>query len=370
MSKHKLYLGYLLVLFVCSTAFAEETIDIAAIYALTGIAAEDNATSIQGVRYGIDTINQQGGILGKKVNLLLFDNLSTPIGSSVAAKKAAAAHVTAIIGAAWSSHSLAVARVAQAQGIPMITNVSTNPAVTKIGNCIFRVCFIDDFQGTVMARFARQDLHAATAVMFTDVTSDYSIELARIFREHFEQLGGNILLEIEYKHKQQTFDDQIQLAKQRDADVMFLSGHDESALIAKQAQDAGISSIPLGGDGWDSHAFWSKGGMDLQQGYYCTHWSELTDSDQSQAFVKQYKQAGSFEAATALGYDAVMVLADAIRRAGSPDRSKICDALAQTRSFEGVTGTMSFNEHGDPLKRAVIMQIMNGKMHYLKTLEP
>lgn len=370
MNKLTVYLGCLLVTFVFSAAFAEETIDIAAIYALTGVAAEDNAASIQGVRYGIDAINQQGGILGKKINLLVFDNLSTPIGSSVAAKKAAAANVTAIIGAAWSSHSLAVARVAQARGIPMISNVSTNPEVTKIGDCIFRVCFIDEFQGNVMARFARQDLNAATAVIFTDVTSDYSIELARIFRENFEQSDGNVLFEIEYKHKQKTFDDQVQLVKQIDADVIFLSGHDESALIAKQAQDVGISSIPLGGDGWDSQAFWSKGGMELKRGYYCTHWSEFTDSEHSREFVKKYKQAGNFEAATALGYDAVMVLADAIRRAGSTDRGKICEALAQTHSFEGVTGTITFNEHGDPLKSAVIMQIMNGRPQYLKTLEP
>ncbi len=370
MNKLILYLYCFLMMVVCSPAWAQETIDIAAIYALTGVAAENNAHSLQGIRYGVHEINAQGGVLGKKIKLLEFNNLSTPIGSNVAAKKAAEANVVAILGAAWSSHSLAVAKVAQAQGIPMISNVSTNPRVTKIGNYIFRVCFTDDFQGNVMARFARQDLNATTAVVFTDVTSDYSIELARVFQNNFEQLGGNVLLELEYKHIQETFDTQIQSAKQANADVIFLSGHDEGGLIAQQAQDAGILSIPLGGDGWDTQVFLSKGGADLKQGYYCTHWSASMDSKYSQAFIEKYKHAGNLFAQTALGYDAMLVLADAIRRAGSADRDKIREALAHTRSFNGVAGTITFNEHGDPIKSAVIMEIINGKPRYLKTLEP
>lgn len=370
MNKIKGYVFCLMPVFIFSTAFADDTINIAAIYALTEVAAEANSGSVQGVRCGVDRINEQGGVLGKKIKLLMFDNLSTPIGSSIAAEEAVKAGVTAIVGASWSSHSIAIAKVAQAGKIPMISDTSTNPKVTKIGNYIFRVCFTDDFQGKVMSRFARHDINAATAVVFTDLTSDYSLKLSEIFREYFEQSGGKVVAEVKYKYKHKDWNDQILEAGKAGPNVLFFSGHDECGQIARQAQDAGISAIPLGGDGWGGQAFFSKGGSKLIQGYYCTHWSESADSEISRSFVKKYKHIRSFGGGTALGYDAVMVLADAIRRAGSTDRDKIRDAIANTRSFEGVTGNISFDANGDPVKSAVIMEIKNGVPRYLKTLEP
>ncbi|MDM8542533.1 ABC transporter substrate-binding protein [Desulfococcaceae bacterium HSG9] len=355
---------------VFSTAFAEDTIEIAAIYALTGAAANSNAISLQGVRYATEEINKQGGILGKQIKLLVLDNNSTPIGSSIATENAAKAGVVAIVGATWSSHCIAMARVAQPKGIPMISNFATNPEVTKIGNYIFRVSFTDDFQGKIMARFARKNLNAGTAVIFTDLTSDFSLMLTAIFRENFEKSGGKVLSEAQYKHKQVIFEREIRQAQKVNADVWFLSGHNEGGYIIKQAQDTGISTVFLGGDGWSASNFLSKGGSELKRGYYCTHWSEFTDSDLSRAFVKKYKHLKNFGVGTALGYDAFMVLADAIRRAGSTDREKIRDALANTRSFEGITGTITFDAIGNPVKSAVIMEITNGKPHYLKTLEP
>ncbi|MCP4351461.1 MAG: ABC transporter substrate-binding protein [Desulfobacterales bacterium] len=370
MNRIRFYIFFVIMTFAFSTAFAEDTINIAAIYALTGPAAEANASSLIGVRIGAEEINKQGGIIGKKINLLVFDNLSTPIGSNVAAEKAAEAEVAAIVGADWSSHSIATARVAQSGRIPMISNISTNPEVTKIGNYIFRVCFTDDFQGSIMARFAHRDLNAATAVVFTDLTSDYSLKLSEIFQKNFEQLGGKVVAEAQYKHKQKKFDKQIKIAEGADSDVLFISGHVESGLIVKQAQDAGISSVPLGGDGWDAPLLLSKGGSELKRGYYCTHWLESADSEISRSFVRKYNNIGNFDVGTALAYDAVMVLADAITRAGSTDRDKIRDALADTRSFKGVTGTISFDANGDPVKSAVIMEISNGKPRYFKTVEP
>ncbi|MDM8551895.1 ABC transporter substrate-binding protein [Desulfobacterales bacterium HSG2] len=370
MKRMKFYFFCLMAMFTFTRAFAEDTINIAAIYSLTGEAAESNVPSLHGVRFGVEDVNRQGGVLGKKINLLTFDNLSSPIGSAIAAEKAAEADVVCIIGASWSTHSLAVARVAQARRIPMISNISTHPDVTKIGDHIFRVCFTDDFQGGVMARFARQDMNAATAVVFTNLTSDYSLKLSEIFRKNFEQSGGRILLELEYKSKQKRFDEQIIRAKNAGADVLFLSGYDESGFIIRQAQDAGISSVPLGGDGWSIQGFFSKGGSELRRGYHCTHWSEFADSEISRSFVKKYKHFDKLNASTVLGYDAVMVLADAIRRAGSADRAKIREALANTRSFEGVTGTITFDANGDPVKSAVIMEIRNGTPRYFKTLKP
>ena len=350
---------------------AEEAIDIAAIYALTGPAAEANAYALRGVGYAVDEVNKQDGVSGKKINLFMLDNQSTPIGSTLAAKQAAAAKVVAIVGPDWSSHSLAVARVAQDAGIPMISSLSTNPDVTKIGDYIFRVCFTDDFQGKVIARFARYDLKASTAVIFVDVTSDYSLKLSEIFRQDFEQLGGRVLLELEYKLKQLQFGEEIEKAAKAAADLIFIPGHDESGLIAKKLQDAGTSSIFMGGDGWSTAVFLKKGGSELKRGYYSTHWSAHLDTEQSRAFVKKYKiDSKDPDDNVALGYDAMMLLADAIKRAGTVDRKRIRDAIANTQSFKGVTGAIRFNENGDPIKSAVLMEIMNGQPHYLKTLKP
>lgn len=371
MQEIRCILFILSVFFLVTPARGENTIDLAAIYALTGPASEANAYALQGVRYAVDEINGQGGISGRRINLSVFDNQSTPIGSTVAAKRAAAANVVAIVGPDWSSHSIAVARVVQEVGIPMISSLSTNPEVTRIGDYIFRVCFTDAFQGGVLARFARQDLNAATAVIFVDVTSDYSLKLAEIFQKNFEKWGGRVLLELEYKLKQQQFDEQIKRAVKADADLIFIPGHDESGLIAKQIQDAGASSILLGGDGWSTPVFLRRGGSELKRGFYSTHWSAYLDTDQSRRFVKKYNiHLESSVDSIALGYDAMMLLAEAISRSNSTDRKKIRNAIATTRSFKGVTGTINFNNQGDPIKSAVIMEIRNGKPRYLKTLEP
>lgn len=371
MKNSRFILIYLSLFFIVTPVRGEETIDIAAIYALTGAAAETNAHALRGVGYAVDEINKEGGILGRKINLLVLDNQSTPIGSTLAAKEAVKANVVAIVGPDWSSHSIAVARVAQEVGIPMISSLSTNPEVTKIGDYIFRICFTDDFQGKIIARFARQDLDATTVVIFVDVTSHYSLKLAEIFRANFEQWGGKVLLELEYKLKQQQFDEEVKKAVKADADVIFIPGHDESGLIAKKAQDVGTSSVFLGGDGWGNAAFFRKGGTKLKRGYYSTHWSVYLDSDQSRSFVKKYNiHSRSYDDNTALGYDATMLLAEAITRSASTDKKKIRDAIANTSSFKGITGTISFNENGDPVKSAVFMEIRNGKPRYLKTLEP
>jgi branched-chain amino acid transport system substrate-binding protein len=368
--KNRFILFFLCVFLWTIPAYGDETIDIAAIYALTGAAAEGNALTLQGIRYAVDEINKHGGILKRDVKLLVFDNQSTPIGSTVAAKQAVAAGVVGIVGSDWSSHSIAVAKVAQNNGIPMISSLSTNPEVTKIGDYIFRICFTDDFQGQIIAKFARQDLNAATAVIFVDVTSDYSLKLSEIFKKKFEELGGKILLELDYKLKQQRFDQEVKRAAATDADVMFIPGHDESGFIVKQAQNAGATAIFLGGDGWSTPSFFRKGGAELKHGYYSAHWSMHLNTDRSRSFVKKYIHSKISAENIALGYDAMMLMADAIARSGSDNRKKIKEAIANTRAFEGVTGNINFNVYGDPIKSAVFMEIKNGTPHYLKTLEP
>jgi branched-chain amino acid transport system substrate-binding protein len=350
-------------------AHGDDAISIGAIYALTGPATAGNAYSLEGARLAAAELNQKGGVLGRPIQLLVFDDLSTPIGAHVAAKQAVEAGVAAIIGPPWSSHALHVAEVAQAEGIPMITDFSTNPRITAIGDFIFRVCFTDQFQGHAMARFAREDLGAATAVILINLTSNYSVDLAHIIQKDFEQLGGHVLARIEYKPNQPSFAPVVQQAEAADADVIFFSGHDESGLIIRASQGHPIRSIPVGGDGWSVESFFDKGGYLLSRGYYCSHWARDMASPASHAFLAKYGKNATLDVGTALAYDAVMLLADAINRAGRVDRQGIRDALATTRSFPGVTGRISFDKQGDPLKRVVIMQIRDGKPFYLKTMD-
>jgi branched-chain amino acid transport system substrate-binding protein len=343
-----------------------EKIRVASIFAHTGKAAKSNKHSIEGVRIAIDEINSRGGVFGKKFELIELDNKSTPIGSKNAAQKAVEQHITAIIGCQWSSHSIAAGGVAQSAKIPMISNISTNEKVSRIGDYIFRVCFTDEFQGEVMAKFARKDLKASNAVMLIDMTSDYSIGLGDEFNKSFKKLNGNILLELPYKRGQEDFEKIFSKIVQLKPDTLFIPGHDESTTIVRKAMEAGIRAVPLGGDGWRVYDNDKK----IKDAYFCAHWSEDVDTDISQNFVKTYENDYHLLSQTALSYDAVLLLADAIQRAGSIKRAKIRNAIANTENFKGITGTISFNSYGDPIKSAVVMKIENGTVKYQKSIDP
>lgn len=345
-------------------------INIAAIFSLTGQGGNANQSSVLGTRLAVDEINTRGGVLGRNLNLIFLDNMSTPIGSSMAANQAAVAGVAGIIGAQWSSHSLAIAEVAQQNRIPMISNFSTHPKLTTIGEYIFRVCYTDTFQGKVMAKFAHNDLGAGTAIIFVDLTSDYSLELSKIFRTHFESLGGTIVHEIEYKTKNENFDRLIKPVITDKADVIFLSGHEESGIIAHKLQTAGVKAVLLGGDGWGDEIFLTLGGRFLKQGFFCTHWSESSDSKEARDFIKKYRHRSNFGTGAALAYDSVMVLAKAIEKAKTTEGKSVSRVLKAMESYKGVTGLIKFDSQGDPVKSAVIMEIRNGQPHYLKTLIP
>lgn len=349
---------------------AAKTIRVASIFSLSGSATDANAISVLGVRLAVEEINSVGGILGMPVELLEIDNRSTPIGSKVAADSAAQQDVTAIIGAAFSSHSIAIAKVAQANGIPMITSASTSPAVTRIGDYIFRACFDDTFQGEVMGKFAREELNVKSVVTVFDMASDYSLGLSRTFEKAFIKCGGVVHAKIPYKSRQPHFRDIISEAMSLYPDALFIAGHDESARIIGQANQMGLKAIPLGGDGWDNRSFYKLGGKKIKTGYYTTHWSQSMDTALSKEFVSRYRQMGILLAPKALAYDAVMLLADAIQRAGTTLRPAVRNSLAQTNGFEGVTGTFSFDKHGDPIKSVVIMKVEAGRPVYLKQIVP
>lgn len=364
------YLFILIFLLPLSAASASDSIKIAAIYAFSGPAAEANRSSVRGVRLAVDEINAAGGIAGRTIELLELDNQSSPIGSKVAADAAVKADVVAIIGAAYSSHSMAVAKVAQNHGIPMITNVSTNPAVTLVGDYIFRVCFNDIFQGRVMAEFARKEIKIDKVVTIYDMSSDYSIGIAATFEQTFSRLNGVVLARIPYKARQPNFRDIISLIHTVHPDGVFFAGHYESGRIIAEAIKNGMTAVPLGGDGWDEPIFYEMGGKYIKSGYYSTHWHQEIQTAASRRFVARYGKDGKLWSSTALAYDAVRLLADAMKRAGSTNRAAIRNQLARTRNFKGVTGSISFDENGDAIKSGVIMQIKDGVPVYLKQVDP
>ncbi|SMC96205.1 amino acid/amide ABC transporter substrate-binding protein, HAAT family [Desulfocicer vacuolatum DSM 3385] len=341
----------------------EKTIKIAAIFSLSGGAATSNAPSIQGIRSAVQTLNKQGGLLGKKIQLMEIDNQSTPIGSSVAAEKAVRLGAVAIIGCNWSSHSLAVAKVAQREGIPMISNISTHPDVTLTGNYIFRVCFTDIIQGKAMASFARKTLKARTGILLVNLNSNYGIVLSEQFKRYFESSGGSILSRLEYKNNSDLhhFQQLVERVKKSKPNVVFIPGFVESGIIIREMSRTGVTAIPLGGDGWGFDDFFKAGGSELKQGYYCTHWSRQDSSPRSLEYLARRQNKNDVWAAEVLAVDAINLLAHAVNQAGTTtDGSKIREALSQVQDFKGITGTISFDKNGDPIKDVIIMGIRNG----------
>lgn len=354
------------------SAKGAETIKVASIFAKTGNAAAGNLSAIEGIRFGVEELNRQGGLLGKQVEIVEFDNESKPLQSKLAAKKAVEAGVTAVFGANWSSHSLAMANVLQVAKTPMISIFSTNPNVTQVGDYIFRVCFIDPFQGRIMANFAMQEFQAQKAALLINSSSRYSEGLADYFRTSFTAKGGKILLEEPYLEDTEDFTPHLTKIIHLQPDVLFVPGHIvDSGRIIKQAKDMGLTMPILGGDGWGD-SMYDHGGSSLHGSFFSSHWHEGVTTEKSQQFFYAYQKAAGKVAdmGTALAYDAVFLFAAAIHKTGSLDPVEIRDALAGTEHFRGATGNISFNTTGDPIKSAVILKFDEGKVMYVKTIAP
>ena len=349
---------------------AEDWVKIAAVYAKSGEAAEDNLELFEAVRFAVAEVNATGGIHGKKIKLIEYDNHSTPIQSRLAAKKAVQDGVVAVIGASWSSHSLAMAPFLQKMKVPMISPDSTHPDVTKTGDYIFRACFTDAFQGKTLAGFAKNELGAASAVIVRNITSDYSVGISKIFEDQFTASGGKVLAILNYKFEQKDFADLLAEAKRLKPDVLFIPGHAESGYVVRQAQDMGITAKLLGGDGWPYRQFYANGGQDLKEGYYTAHWHKDLDTEKTRDFIARYKKVYDVTDFAAISYDATMLLFDAMKRADSLAPSAIRDALAETKDFNGVTGKITFDANGDPIKQVVVMKITDGRPALLKTIMP
>jgi branched-chain amino acid transport system substrate-binding protein len=340
---------------------------------LTGEAATFGASTKNGYDMAVAEWNAKGGVLGKQVKMTFADDKGDPAeGATVFTKLIDENKVCAVIGTVMSKVSLAGAPICQNAKIPMMATSSTNPKVTLVGNYIFRVCFIDPFQGTVGAKFAYEDLKARKAACIFDVGNDYTKGLSEFFKAKFTALGGQV---VGYEgHATGTTDFKAQLTKVLAAspDILYVSDYyNDVALIAKQARELGFKGPLVGGDGWDSPKLVEVGGAAVEGCFFTNHYSQDNTTPLVQNFVKAYsaKYSGAPDALAALGYDATNIMLDAIQRAGKTDGASIKDALVKT-DLQTVTGHVKFDGDRNPVKSAVIIEIKGGKQVFKTTVNP
>ena len=352
-----------------------DTIKIGEFASLTGKEAAFGRSSHDGTQLAIDDINASGGLLGKKVELLCEDNLSKSSESATIAKKLISRdHIVALLGEVASGRSLEAAPICQEKHIPMISPSSTNPKVTEVGDYIFRVCFTDPFQGKLDANFARDYLKAKRVAVLTDVGLPYSVGLAQYFKEPFIAGGGAVVSEKNYTSGDKDFKAQLTAIKADNPDAIFVPGYyTEAALICQQARQLGITVPIFGGDGWEAPELISLGKEAVEGTYFSTHFSSEDQAPAVQDFVKKYKTKYNGEvpdAMSALGYDSAMVLAEAIKRAGTTDGPKVRDQIAATKDYMGLTGKTTIDAHRDAAKSAVIITVKDGKFKFVESVNP
>ena len=353
---------------------ATQSIEIGFFGALTGPQATFALSGRNGAKLAIEEINRSGGVLGKKLELLIEDDRNEPSeAASAVSKLITQNHVVALIGENASSRSLAAAPIAQSYQVPMVSPSSTNVEVTKKGDYIFRVCFIDPNQGKALALFARQTLHAQTAATLIDAKSDYSVGLAEAFRTEFTAHGGTVIAEIKYAEGDSDFHAQLTAIRAKRPDVLFVPGYyTDAGLIARQARGLGIQATLLGADGWDSPKLVEIGGAAVEGAYFSNHYSVDDPSPAVRTFVGAFQKAYGAEpdSIAALSYDAARLVADAIRRAGSTEGKRVRDALASTKDFPGVTGSITMDASRNPVKLPVILKIEGGRPKFAAAIRP
>lgn len=341
----------------------------------TGPTYNFGQSALNGVLMAAAQANQDGGINGRQIDVVIQDDRGSPEEAArLTAKLIDQDKVVAIIAGGTSGNSRAAAPKAQASRIPLISPSSTDPAVTQTGDYIFRACFVDSFQGEVMASFAVNTLKAKKAAILFDLNSPYGRGLTEFFEASFRKLGGEIVNKQSYIQGDVEFKGQLSSIKTAEPDVIYIPGYyGEVALIAKQARALGLQQPLLGGDGWDAPELWQLGGDALNGSYISTHYSVDDPSPQIQSFVQAYKQRyGNLipDAHAALAYDAANLLFDAIKRAGITDGPRLRDALAQTKNFDGVTGLISMDADRDAVKPAVVLKLQDASFIYQEKIQP
>ncbi len=364
-----------LTLFVLGiAALAQGEIPVGEFASLTGGSASFGQSSHKGTALAIDEINASGGLLGKKLKLITEDDQSVAgQPATIARKLISQDKVVAVLGEVASSKSLEAAPICQQNKVPMISPASTNPKVTEVGDYIFRVCFIDPFQGTVMAKFARSKGWKKVAVL-TDVKQDYAVGLAEFFMKGFTAAGGEIVKEQKYSTGDKDFKAQLTSIKAAKPEAIFVPGYyAEVALIAKQAKLLGIKVPLLGGDGWVGDSLLKVAGNSLDGSFFSCHFSADDKRAAVQDFVKKFKAKYKGETPddmAALGYDSAIILAEAMKRAGTTEGPKLRDAIAATNNHAGITGNITLDDKRNASKPAVILAIGGGGFKFEQTVAP
>ncbi len=352
-----------------------EVIKIGVFQPITGANAGGGALEVEGIKLANKLYPE---VLGKKVELVIVDNKSDKVeAASAAARLVEKDKVAAIIGSWGSSLSMAAGDIVKNAGVPTVGASCTNPLVTLNNDYYFRVCFIDPFQGTVMANYAYNKLGAKKAAIIQEVSNDYSVGLAKFFVDAFKELTGDdncIVATSNYNTGDQDFTAQLTNIKAADPEVIFAPGNfTESALLISQAKQLGIDVPMIGGDTWETPEFIDIGKEAVEGAVFSTFFAtEQPITEESKVFLDEYRKEFGKEpaAVTALGYDAYILILDAIERAGSYEHDAIRDEIAKTKDFEGSAGFVTLDENGDAVKDAVIKVVKDGKFTYMDTVKP
>ncbi len=358
------------------------TIKIGANLELTGNSASFGKSSLNGMKLAVKEINAKGGVLGKQLEIVVADNKSEAAEAANAVQKLVSQDkVAAIVGSNLSSSVIAAIPINTGAKTLVITPMGTNPAVTvdaktgKTNDFMFRAPFIDPFQGTVAANFVSKTLKAKTAVVYIDNSSDYAKGLAQFFKENFEKLGGKVVGSEAYLQKDTDFKATLTKIKALNPDLIYIPGYyQEVGLIIKQARELGMNMTMIGGDGWDSNKLPEIAGKAALEGTYFTNAYSPNDTAESvKSFVAAYQKEYNNEVPdvfAAMSYDSVMLIANAIAKAGAVDNVKIKDAMAATKDFQVATGKVTFDAQHNPVKPAVIIEHKDGKQTFKEKVNP
>jgi branched-chain amino acid transport system substrate-binding protein len=358
---------------------AAEVILLGHVGSMTGNEATFGDSSDKAIRLAIDEVNAAGGVKGRKLEVKTYDDQGKPEEASVAATRLIVQDkVAVLLGEVASSRSLAMAPIADAKGVPMVSPSSTNPKVTvddegKVRPFVFRVCFIDPFQGTVMARFAREKLNVTRVAILRDIKNAYSVGLADYFLSKLKELGGTVVDDQSYKAGDPDFKAQLTAIKAKNPEAIYIPGYyTDVGLIARQARELGMKQPLMGGDGWDSAKLFEIGGKALDGSYFSNHYSPDDPSPRIQEFVSKYKarHGGVPDSLAAQAYDAARIAADAIGRAPDLSGTAIRDALAATRDYPGVTGIITIDAQHNAVKPAVVLEVRDNATKWVATIEP
>ena len=365
----------LLLLALAAAGRAAEPIKLGEIESLTGKEAAFGQSSHRGIQMAVDEINARGGVLGRPLVIVVEDNQSRPGDSATITKKLVGRDkVVAVLNGGTSSTCLECAPICQTARIPFVATTATAPEVTEKRDYVFRTCFIDPFQGAVLAKFARTTLHAKRIALLTSVSASYSVGLSRVFRERVAALGGEIAIEQKYAEGDKDFRAQLTAIKAINPDAIAATGfYTEAALICKQARELGLTVPIFGGDGWEAPELIEIGGAAVNDTFYASHYSSESTVPAVREFVAKFRArfgGDTPDSMAPLAYDATLIIAEAIARAGTTEGPKLRDALAATKDFPGVTGRTTIDAQRNASKSAIILTVKNGHTQFVETIDP